>query len=241
MSRKRIVIDLDAPAHGTPAARSIARRNRRWPRVLGILFVLMLVVVGVVAIAGYFLWQYYRSTPAYSLALMIDAAQRNDLPEFQKRLEDEEIAKNMVNAVSEKAAARYGLALSNTVKAKIDSTMPSVLQEIKPAIRDEVAREIQTFATKSKPQPFILLVVGVPSLMTIKNEGDTAIASAMINDRRFELAMRRSDDGWKVTAFKDDVVVQRIVDRVMTQLPAIGQLDSQLPLVKPNKRRQRRR
>jgi hypothetical protein len=172
---------------------------------------------------------------------MLDAAQRNDLPEFQKRFDDEEIARNMVNAVREKAAARYGLALSNTVKAKIDSTMPSVLQEIKPAIRDEVAREIQSFATKSKPQPFVLLVISVPSLLTIKNEGDTATASAMINDRRFELALRRSDDGWKVTAFKDDVVVQRIVDRVMTQLPAIGQLDSQLPLVKPNKRRQRRR
>jgi hypothetical protein len=76
--------------------------------------------------------------------------------------------------------------------------------------------------------------------MTIKNDGDTANAAAMINERRFELAMRRSDDGWKVTAFKDDVVVQRIVDRVMTQLPAIGQLDSQLPLVKPTKRKKRR-
>jgi hypothetical protein len=115
-----------------------------------------------------------------------------------------------------------------------------MLQEIKPAIRDEVATEIQTFAAKLEPRPFILLLIGVPSLMTITTEGDTAKASTMINNRRVEIAMQRVDDGWKVTGFKDDVVIQRVVDRVMAQLPAIGQVESQLPLVKPRKRSRRR-
>ena len=240
MSRKRIVIDFDAPAApGSPAAR--AKKPRRWTKVFGVLLVLVLIVAGVVAIGGFFGWRYYRSTPAYSLSLMLDAAQRGDVPEFQKRLDDEEIAKNMVSAVSQKASARYGLALSTTVKQQIDSSMPSLLQEIKPAIRDEVAKEIQAFAAKSKPRPFIFLVFAVPSLMKVTTEGDTAKATALLNDRRFELAMKRSDDGWKVTDFKDDVVVQRVVDQVMTKLPAIGQLDTKLPLVKPTKRSSRRR
>jgi hypothetical protein len=67
-----------------------------------------LVVAGVVAIAGFLVWRHYQSTPSYALALMIDAAQRGDVGEFQKRLDEEEIARNMVTAVSEKAAARYG-------------------------------------------------------------------------------------------------------------------------------------
>lgn len=242
MSRKRIVIDLNAPVPaGSPAARANARKSRRWLRVLGVLFVIVLIIAGIAAIGGFFAWRRFQSTPSYALALMIDAAQRGDMAEFQKRLDDEEIAKNMVTAVSEKAAARYGLALNNNVKVRIDSTIPSVLQEIKPTIRDEVAKEIQAFAAKSKPQPFILLVIGVPSLMTITTEGDTAKASASINERRFELAMRQGDDGWKVTDFKDDVVVQRVVDRVMTQLPAIGPLDKELQFLKPNKRSKRRR
>ncbi|HEU4435303.1 MAG TPA: hypothetical protein VFR51_18090 [Pyrinomonadaceae bacterium] len=249
MSRKRIVIDLDAPVSaGSPAsaesagraASGRAKKSRRWPKVLGVLFVLALVVIGVVAIAGFFVWRHYQSTPTYALSLMIDAAQRGDVAEFQKRLDDDEIAKNMVGRVSEKAAARYGLALSTTVKQQIDSTMPSVLQEIKPAIHDEVAKEIQAFASKSKPQPFILLLLAVPSLMTITTEGDTARATGLLNDRRFEIVMKRADDGWRVTDFKDDVVVQRIVDRVMPQLPAVGQLESKLPLVKPSKRTRRR-
>ena len=246
MSRKRIVIDLDGPGAtaGGPAARAARHggtKRRWWPRVLGILLVLMLLLVGVVALVGFFAWRHYQSTPAYTLALMIDAAQHEDVPGFMKRFDDEAIARDMVTAVSEKAAARYGLALSNTVKAQIDSTMPSMLQEIKPAIRDEVAREIQTFAANLEPRPFILLLLGVPSLMTITTEGDTATASAMINNRRVGIAMRRADDGWKVTGFKDDVVIQRVVDRVMAQLPAIGKLEAQLPLVKPRRRSQRRR
>lgn len=245
MSRKRIVIDLDAAvpdgSSGARAQVNRAKKRRRWARVLGILFVLMLVVVGVLAIAGFLVWRHYQSTPSYALALMIDAAQRGDLVEFQKRLDEDEIAKNMVTAVSEKSAARYGLALSDNVKLRIDSTMPAVLQEIKPTIREEVTKEIQAFAAKSKPQPFILLVIGVPSLMKITIEGDTAKASATIDDRQVELAMRKGSDGWKVTGFKDDVVVQRIVDRVMTQLPAIGPLDEQFGLVKSKKRSKRRR
>ena len=49
--------------------------------------------------------------------------------------------------------------------------MPSLLQEMKPAIHEEVAKEINAFAAKSKPQPFIFLVIAVPSLMTISTEG----------------------------------------------------------------------
>jgi hypothetical protein len=91
MSRKRIVIDLDGPgqspgSHGSPTARAAANRakkSRRWPKVLGVLFLLLLVGVGVVAIAGYFVWRRYQASPSYALALMIDAAQRGDVAEFQ--------------------------------------------------------------------------------------------------------------------------------------------------------------
>ena len=244
MSRKRIVIDLDAPAPaGNGPARtavSRAKKSRRWTTVLGILAILGLVIAVVFAIAGFFVWRYYQSTPTYALSLMIDAAQRDDPAEFYKRLDDEAIAKNMVGAVSQKAAARYGIALSNSVKQQIDTSMPSLLQEIKPAIRDEVAKEIHEFAARSKRQPFIFLVIAVPSLMTITTEGDVAKASARLNDRPFELAMRRGEDGWKVIDFKDDVVVQRVVDQVMTKLPAIGPLDWKLPTVKPTGRKRRR-
>jgi hypothetical protein len=244
MSRKRIVINLDAPpgspaASGSPAPgwpQARAAKKRRWPKVLGILFTLFVIAMIGLAAGGFFLWRYYQSTPAYALSLMIDAAQRGDTPEFEKRLDDDAIAKNMVAAVSEKAAARYGIALSDKVRQQIDSSMPSLLQQVKPAIHDEVSKQIKEFASKSEPKPFILLVAAVSSLMTITTEGDSAKASALLNNRRFELALKRGAEGWKVTDFKDDAVVQRIVDNVMKQLPAIGSFDLNNPLLKPRKR-----
>jgi len=53
--------------------------------------------------------------------------------------------------------------------------------------------------------------------------------------------MRRDGDRWKVVDFKDDVLVQRVVDNVMKELPPIGALDLKIPLLKSQKPRRRNR
>src|ERR1700750_2769157 len=103
--RQKIVINLDQPA---TAGTKPVRKRRRWPRVLGILALLIVLFVVGAAVGGYFLVRRYQSSPTYALALIFDAAQRNDVAEFQKRVDEEEIAKNMTTAVSQKAAARDG-------------------------------------------------------------------------------------------------------------------------------------
>lgn len=243
--RKRIVIDLDA-REGTHAGqgRTAGAKRRRWPRVLAILFGLFVVCIVVALIGGFLWWRNYQSTPAYTLTLMVDAAQRNDLVEFQKQIDDEEIAKNMVASISQKAAGRYGLALTGPVQQQIDTVMPSLLPRIKQTINEEVGREIKEFAAASEPRSFIVLLFTVPPLIKVTTEGDVAKATAAIRERTIELTMKRNADRWKVTDFKDDVVVQRIVDSVMKELPAIGTIDQKSPLLrlgKPGRRRNRAR
>jgi hypothetical protein len=240
--RKRIVIDLDAPQSGTaPRGRVGTGKRGRWRRIVAILLGVILVILAGAAIGGFFGWRYYQSTPAYTLTLMIDAAQRNDLAEFQKRIDDDEIAKNMVASISQKAAGRYGFALNSSIQQKIDTVMPSLLPGLKQTIHDEVVKEIKEFASKSEPRPFIFLVVTVPSLMKVTTEGDTAKATATLSDRTIELTMRRDAERWKVIEFKDDVVVQRVVDSVMKELPAIGSIDANSPLLKKSSRSNRKR
>jgi nitrate reductase NapE component len=243
MARQRIVINVDGPPSQTTVRRARAGggKPRRWLRVLAILAVLILVVVVVAAVGGFLWWRSYQTTPAYTLALLIDAAQRNDAAEFEKRINDDEIAKNMVASVSQKAAGRYGLAINSSVQSQIDKLVPSMLPSLKQTIHDEVVKQIKEFAAKSQPQPFILLVVGVPRLVTVTTQGDTANVKAPLNDRTIELTMQRDADRWRVTEFKDDVVVQRIVDNVMKDLPAIGSIDSNSPLFKKPQRRRRPR
>jgi len=238
--RKRIVIDLDAP-QGGPAARARVGKRGRWRRILALFMGVVLIVILAAIVGGFFGWRYYQSTPAYTLTLMIDAAQRNDLAEFQKRIDDDEIAKNMLASVSQKAAGRYGFALTSSIQQRIDTVMPNLLPGLKQTIHDEVVKEIKEFASKSEPRPFIFLVVTVPSLMKVTKDGDTAKATAALNDRMIELTMRRDADRWKVIDFKDDVVVQRVVDSVMKDLPPIGSIDANSPLLKKSARGKRRR
>jgi len=201
----------------------------------------VLVVILAAIVGGFFGWRYYQSTPAYTLTLMIDAAQRNDLAEVQKRIDDDEIAKNMLASVSQKAAGRYGFALTSSIQQRIDTVIPNLLPGLKQTIHDEVVKEIKEFASKSEPRPFIFLVVTVPSLVKVTKDGDTAKATAALNDRMIELTMRRDADRWKVIDFKDDVVVQRVVDSVMKDLPPIGSIDANSPLLKKSARGKRRR
>lgn len=231
--RQRIVINLDAPGGSAPPRPQVAGgKRRRWPKVVAILGGLVLFFVIVVLVAGFLGWRRYQSTPTYTLTLLADAAQRNDVAEFQKRIDGDEIAKNMVPSISEKAAARYGLALGSSMRERIDQMLPSLLPRIKQTINDEVVKEINGFAAASEPRSFFSLLVTVPSLVKVTTEGDIAKATAAISDRTIELTMKRDAERWKVTDLKDDVMVQRIVDSVMKELPAIGTGDPNSQLFK---------
>jgi hypothetical protein len=235
--RKRIVINLDAPASGAnPYAlpqRGNAGRPRRWPKVIGFIAAFLLVMF-LVAVVGVFLWwRYYQTTPAYSVALIIDAAQNNQMDEFDKRINDEEIAKRMVANVSQKVSSRYGVAINASIQKEIDNLLPRLLPKVKQTIHEEVAKEIKEFAAGSKPKPFIVVALAVPSFVAITTQGDTAKASSKLNDRTIELGLQRDSDRWKVVEVNDDVLVQRIVDNLMKDLPTIG-TDTVRDLLKKN-------
>jgi hypothetical protein len=234
--RQRIVINLDGQREGAKPV----RKRRRWLRVLAILALLGLIGVVGAGVGGFLWWRHYQSTPAYAATLLVDAAQRNDVAAFEKLINDDEVAKNMVASVSQKAAARYGYALNSSVQQRIDGLMPTLLPQLKQTIHAEVVKELQDLAAKSEPRPFILLVVTVPRLMTVTTEGDTAKVKAPLSERTIEFTMQRDAERWKVTEFNDDVLVQRVVDNVMKELPAIGAVDANSPLLKKSQRKSRR-
>lgn len=232
--RQRIVINLEGQG---PAGRKPVKKRRRWPRVLAILALLILIGVVGLAVGGFFWWRHYQSTPAYAVTLLVDAAQRNDVPTIEKLIDNDAIARNMAANVSQKAAGRYGYSLNSALQQRIDATMLSLLPQLQKTIHDEVVKDLQAVAAKSEPRPFILLVVTVPRLLTVTTEGDTANVKAPLPDRTIELTMHHDAAGWKVTDVKDDAVVQRVVDSVMKELPAIGSVDPNSPLLKKPQRK----
>jgi hypothetical protein len=235
----RIVVNFD-PAASPAAART--KRRRRWPKVLAVLAICFVVFIGLIAVGGFFAWRRFQSSPEYSVALLVDAAQRNDAGALAQRIDDDEIAKNMVATVSQKASARYGVAMNAATQQQIDKVMASSLPRLKQTIHDEVAKEIQRFSVMDEDKPFVYLLVTVPSLVNVTTEGDTAKVSTKRTDHPIEFTMRRDSDRWKVIALNDDALVQRIVDSMMKDLPAIGAFDSSNPLFKnPGKSRKKPR
>ena len=233
--RKRIVINLDQPGVAPVSTFGARRKARRWPKVVAILLVLIFVSIVGLAVGGFLWWRHYQTTPAYSVALIIDAAQRDDMVAFGKQVDDDAVARNLVADVSKKASDRYGVALNASLQRQIDVVIPSLIPRLKDTIHQEMANELKEISAKSAPKPFIIVAIGVQRLVTINTEGDNARATAQMPNRTIELGLQRSGDQWKVTELKDEVLVQRVVDGVMKDLPAIGGFDLS-PFLKPNKK-----
>jgi hypothetical protein len=234
----RIVVNFE-PGQG-PAARR--PRGRRWLKILAILAVIFVVFIAVIAVAGFFSWRHVQSSPEYSLTLLVDAALRNDTAELAKRMDDDEIAKNMLAAVNQKAIARYGGAINANTQQQIDKLMPTLLPGLKPKIHDEIVQRLKGLATTPEPKPFYVLLLLVPRLVKVTTEGDLARCSSVATNTSFDLTLHRDADRWKVVAFNDDAMVQRVVDNVMKDLPPIGGFDSNSPLFKnPGRPRKRNR
>jgi hypothetical protein len=232
--RQRIVINLDGQrVEGT----NPVRKRRRWPRVLAILAFLVLIGVVGVGVAGFLWWRHYQSTPSNAVALLVDAAQRNDVAAFERLINDDEVARNMVASVSQKAAARYGYALNSSIQQRIDALIPTLLPQLKKTIHDEVVKDLTVFSAEVKPKGFIGHLFVLPKFVTIKAEGDEATVEARMLDRAIELKMRQAAGQWQVVEVKDDVLVQRVVDNVMKELPAIGAVDANSPLLKKSQRK----
>src|SRR5215203_1886662 len=227
--RNRIVINVDTPGGSAAAGKT---KSRRWAKISAIVAGVVLVVLVVAVVGGLFaLWR-YQSSPTYTLALILDAAQHSDVAEFQKRFDDEEIAKNMAATVSQKAAGRYGLSLNTSVQQRVDAAMPALLPRVKQAINEEVFTAMKQFAAAPEEQSFLMLIAVVQKLMTVTTEGDTAKATGSMAGHNLALTMRRDGNGWKVIDVKDDIIVQRVVDAVVKELPPVEKVEPDSQLLK---------
>lgn len=240
--RSRIVVDFDKAremvAHVQP------RRGGRGSKVLGLIaIVLALMVLGAVA-GGYLWWRSYKTGPAYSLALLVDAAQRNDTKAIDEIVDTDKIVENFIPQVTEKAMGRYAAALTGPLGKQVESLVPKLLPDIKDKVREEVTNRVKELGKRAEGKPFILVALGVPYVVDIKEEGNTAKVSATLEGRPTALTMQRNGERWKIISVTDDDLATRMVDNIAKNLPAVGsELEKMLPKPgddKPGRRRPRR-
>lgn len=200
------------------------RKSRLWPKLLALIATVAFFVVVLAAGGAFFWWQHYKTTPAYSLALLVDASQRNDAAVVDQIVDTDKIVDNLAAQVTAKTAARYGATLNPTSRRRLEALVPALLPSVKKSVRAAFAQRLREIFEKSQPKPFVVLAIGLPYVVNITAEGDSATVTAPVRDQLVELTLSRTAGRWRVTGMKDDALVQRTVDSIIKEFPAIGQI-----------------
>lgn len=247
--RSRIVVSLERAReamhlqpHGQQPFYGGVAKRKRWPIVLLILGAVLFLL----ALGGYIYWQRYKTKPAYSLALLVDASRRNDAAAFDEVVDAQKVAESFAPQVIDEATARLGTALTPAMRQRIAALVPTLLPTVMETVRAEVMEYIKKVTARAEGKPFFLVALYIPYLVDIKQEGDTASINAKSGERTFEMTMQRSSEvRWKIISVKDSELAKRLVDALAKDLPAIGtdlgnQILNEVEKRLPGGRRQRR-
>ncbi len=213
--RSRIVVDVER----MQAEAQSRRRGGRARRVLSITALAVGGLLLVLLVGAYAWWQSYKAGPAYSLALVIDAAQRDDLPAVESMMDGDAVAQAFVPQVIEKLSGP-GTPVPPQARGQLTAALPQLLPRVRETVREEVAGLVKGVAGQSGGStPFVLLALGVSRAAAVQETGDVATVKVDREGRQTELSMRRGGDLWKVVAVKDDGLASGIATRLAASLP----------------------
>ncbi len=216
--RSRIVIDVDRMR-----AEAQAKKGRGFGRAKRVLGVTGLVVVGalLVLLVGSYMWyQGFKKSPPYSLALLVDAAQHDDVQAVETLIDADQIAQGFVPQVIDNLAGT-GSQLPPQARASLTATLPALLPRVRETMRDEIARAMKGLSqNEASNLPFFVKALGVRQMATVVERGDAATVTVKAGDRPVELSMRRDGERWKLVTVKDPQLAAGIATRLAQSLPA---------------------
>src|SRR5256885_1440476 len=172
--RNRIVIDLNQSYRGRAAAPKGRPRTGRAGRVLGIIAIILGIVIVGVAAGAYFWWQHYKAQPGYALALLVDAAQRNDNEEIDRTLDMDKVTDNFVADVRARVTAGNSSPIGNFLPSQVDQAVATIKSKLKETLRVALPAEIQRVSEPAKGKPFFLIAMAVPYFVDIKQDSKSA-------------------------------------------------------------------
>jgi hypothetical protein len=223
LKRNRIVIDLDQ-ARADEQGRVRARRSGRAGRVLGFIGVGLVVIIIGLAAGGYFWWRHYQTQPAYSLALLIDAAQRNDRPGIDRLLDMDKITDNFVSQVRQRTAGSYSSVIGSLMPSQIEQAAAAgMTPKLKQTIHDELPGEIQRSSAPAGGKPFAVIALALPYFVNVKQQGNSARAETKIKDEQIQLTMQQDATGrWQIVAVEDDRLAGIVAESIKKDLSQSG-------------------
>ncbi|HYN86546.1 MAG TPA: hypothetical protein VER32_14955 [Pyrinomonadaceae bacterium] len=220
--KSRIVVDLDKleeerRSRGGAGGRGPSPRGRG-AKVLLIVGLAAVALVVVALVAALLWWRSFQGSPAYSLALLVDAAHRDDVRGVESLIDTDQIVTGLVPQVTEKLTG--GVPLPEATRRQMDAGLQNLLPRVRETLRDEVKEGVKAVGEQAGDTPFPLLALGVRRASEVTESGDTASVKFTRGEQPVELEMKRDGARWKVTSLRDDALASRIAERVRAALPA---------------------
>jgi hypothetical protein len=199
--------------------------SRKWRAIFLILVGLLIAI----SAALFFWWQHYQTTPAYTLALLVDAAQQNDGEAFDQVVDMDRVVDNFMSQMGQTTGG-ISEDFATTIRTRLQSVAPGVMATIKQTVREETRKQINEVTSPFSTRPFLLTAVAIPFKANISESAD--MTNATINSREYqvELVLERGDDGrWRVVSLRDDALAARIANNILRDLPGTElQLDGEI-------------
>jgi hypothetical protein len=182
-----------------------------------------LIIVGVLLVllvSAYAWWRGFEKSPAYSLALLVDAAQRDDKQAVESLIDADKIAEGFIPQVMEKLTGA-GSTIPPQVRPQLNAVVSQQFPRVRETMRDEIARGIKELrGGDTSSTPFFVKALGVRGLTDVKEQGDTASVAVKSDARALDLTMKREGDRWRVVNVKDDRLAADIAARLASSMPA---------------------
>jgi hypothetical protein len=213
----KIIVNLGEEKQSVPQFGEYRQPKKRsvFKRVLLFLvgFLFISLIIGL--IGGFFYWQSVKSSPQYSLALLVEAARNDDNAQIAELIDTEAVIDSFVPQITDKAIELYG---RNLPKDLISKAMQIGLPAVKPKIKEIAAKELPKLIREKTKQaekvPYWMIALGASTALDIKIDGETAIITSKIPDKPLELTMKKNNDKWKVTAVKDENLATKIAQSI---------------------------
>jgi hypothetical protein len=170
------------------------------------------------SLSGWLYWRQLKTTPQYSLALLIDAAKSGDSEQINKLVDTDAVVDSMVPQIIEQAAELYGRGLPRGVVNKIALLKTPLLPAVKQRVRSELPIILQREAQPLFDVPFAALVVFADRYLVISTEGKVATVRLRLPNNDLEFSMRQDGDVWRISGVRDDELSRKIAESVGQQM-----------------------
>ncbi len=238
--RSRIVVNVAEQQPATKQSGAPQRRRVRGPRFNRRRMIVPLAVIAVILLTSltgvYFWWQSFKAKPAYSLALVLDSARRNDQAAFDALVDIDSVSRNLVPQVTAQMHAPGAPQLPAPLRRQIEANAAVLLPGAREQLRATLLEQIKTALARdgAADKSFLMLALGVSRMTEIKPsingaEGDIAATATLnVNGRPVELNLRANDEvdnrssntRWIIESVKSDELAARVAETLARVYPA---------------------